>query len=144
MTAPRDPVSQTTRYLLLPIGLYVYAYVVGFRDYGGGEPKFNVRNYGVGLFNFAAALKLLEMTFSRTPPQRIIASAPPKGSPNGDTQAHEVYTQNVAAKPNGPESTATKGTMREVIEYLCDPRLLHYDIRMAQNSHDLETRETAN
>lgn len=144
MTAPRDPVSQATRLLLLPVGLYTYAYVVAFRDYGVGEPRFNARNYGVGLFNFAAALKLLEMTFSRTSPRRIISSAPVTRPSNGDVQAKATHAQNGAAKPNGPETAATTGTLKEIIEYLCDPRLLHYDTKMAQNSHDLETRDTTN
>ncbi|KAG8950355.1 hypothetical protein FRC04_007797 [Tulasnella sp. 424] len=144
MTSPRDPISQATRLLLLPVGLYAYVYVVAFRDYAVAGPESNVRNYGVGLFNFAAALKLLEMSFTRTAPQRIPKSAPPKKLINGDAKAQSTYNQNGSSEPNATEAAGTTGSIKEVMEYLCDPRLLHYDATMARNSYDLETRDTTN
>ncbi|KAF7790625.1 hypothetical protein EIP86_001581 [Pleurotus ostreatoroseus] len=74
------PGTRLYRMVFLPLALYALFRSVAHVDASCGVPEYNHWNYGHGIFNFVAAMRMLEWAFLSRPPQRTPISPNPKDS----------------------------------------------------------------
>ncbi|KAG8919073.1 hypothetical protein FRC02_001936, partial [Tulasnella sp. 418] len=62
---------KAVRIALLPVGLFTTWVMCTFRDLSVANPRAAIRNYGIGLYGFTLAMKLIEMSLTSERPKRI-------------------------------------------------------------------------
>ncbi|KAG8905497.1 hypothetical protein FRB99_008842 [Tulasnella sp. 403] len=120
-----NPIAQATRFLLLPLGIYSVLVVCTSRDYSSGIPALNAYNYGIGLLGFVTAMKLIEVTFLKQPPKRVVA-LPRVTTPESDDTSSSGGNSKNGAKDCFREEVIPP-SVSEAFAYLCDPRGISYD-----------------
>lgn len=136
MSQPKDPLNQTIRLVLLPLGTYAFFLSCTFRDFSLGVPSYNIWNYGMGLTCFAATMKLVEVSFKRERPVRLAESVAVSSS-DSEQDASGKERGASSSQPNGngkpPKKRAdykiepADGSLTQVIAYLADPRGIRYE-----------------
>jgi len=131
MRQPRSTILRGCRALLLPAGLLSILKAATFRNVST-VPAYNIFNYAIGLFGFTASMKLIELTFLKSRPQRRVLKKHPikKGDAPPASNGETVRTEQMPG-------------IRDALSYLADPRGICWDTGL-EAFFAPETRDLSN
>jgi hypothetical protein len=114
MRQPKSFILKALRLFLLPSGLLSILKATTFCNVST-RPAYNVYNYAVGLFGFTASMKLIELTFLESRPQR-------KPVQNHHKKDPKPQQSNGLKHHNEPQPG-----ILDALSYLADPRGIRWD-----------------